>query len=53
MREAGHVPSQNVRFGSLADILRGLRKVRFTPKSGHWLNSRATSCADLGAFNLL
>jgi hypothetical protein len=25
----------NVRFGSLADILGGLRDVRFTPKSGH------------------
>jgi len=28
----------DVRFGSGADILGGLRDVRFTPKSGHWLN---------------
>jgi hypothetical protein len=27
----------NVRFGSEADILKGLPDVRFTPKSGHWL----------------
>jgi len=29
------VASGHVRFGSLADILRDLRDVRFTPKSGH------------------
>ena len=28
--------SVNVHFGSKADILGGLRDVRFTPESGHW-----------------
>ena len=28
---------RNVRFGSLADIPRGQRDVRFTPNSGHSL----------------
>ena len=28
-------PAVDVRFGSKADVLRGLRDVRFTPESGH------------------
>ena len=30
------VGRSNVRFGSLADILRCGSDVRFTPESGHW-----------------
>jgi hypothetical protein len=30
---------RNERFGSEADIPGGLRDVRFTPKSGHWLSA--------------
>ena len=43
----------DVRFGSGADILGGLRDVRFTPKSGHWLNaSGCPLCAKEGQVRL-
>src|SRR5215831_6195644 len=32
-------PTDDVRFGSKADISAMLIHVRFTPKSGHWLNA--------------
>jgi len=43
------VPGPNVRYRSEADILGGLRDVRFTPKSGHWLSaSGCLLCARSG-----
>jgi len=55
------LPSDNVRFGSKADILHRSADVRFTPKSRHWnsvaecplcAKSGHMQCSKFGAYSI-
>ena len=41
--EVRDLPTDNVRFGSLADISERIRDVRFTPNSGHFVSALSMS----------